>query len=240
MENFNLKKFLTENKLTTASRLIKENYDGDDYDDYEEKFKAAEQQVKGAELLFSYNQDSWDIEDIDDLISRKNPTGKYYYWYDEPGEETGIIEITPKQALHAIEYGFDMKDDFPKGLPQGYEFEIYYKQEGGRPFGMKGDLDESKKALRESKRKIKTSKKKLNENTIKVVKADEDYAEFYYQGKLYKVDFTDGYEATENHGNFYSTGYVSGQDQFGNTWTMDADADDGRVVDVHPDTLDML
>lgn len=96
-----------------------------------------------------------------------------------------------------------------------------------------------KKPLSEVKRKIKLRAKKLNENRIQIIKADEDYAEFNYEGKLYKVSFDDGYEATENHGNFFSTGYVSGQDQFGNTWSMDAEADNGRVVDVHPETLEM-
>lgn len=189
---------------------------------YERDYQAASQLVKGADLLFSFNRPARDLDEVEELVFQHNKSGKFYYWYDEQGEETGIVEITPLEALHAVKFGLDQRSDLPERLPHGYEFEIYYKGAAGSVFSET------------------VKRKKLNENRIQIIKADEDYAEFNYEGKLYKVSFDDGYEATENHGNFFSTGYVSGQDQFGNTWTMDAEADNGRVVDVHPDTLEMI
>lgn len=71
---------------------------------------------------------------------------------------------------------------------------------------------------------------------LKILKEEGTTLEFEYQGKIRSVDFDD-YYASDNHGNFYSTGYISGKDQYGNEWSMDAEAEMGSVIDWDPDTI---
>lgn len=79
--------------------------------------------------------------------------------------------------------------------------------------------------------------KTIGMNTdLEIIKEDGTTIEFMWTGKLHKVDFDD-YYASDYHGGFYSTGYVSGKDQWGNEWSMDAEAEMGSVIDWDPDTL---
>lgn len=129
--NFNLTKFLTENKLTRASRLREQE---EHENSYERDYQAASQLVKGADLLFSFNRPARDLDEVEELVFQHNKSGKFYYWYDEQGEETGIVEITPLEALHAVKFGLDQRSDLPERLPHDYEFEIYYKGAAGSVF----------------------------------------------------------------------------------------------------------
>lgn len=74
---------------------------------------------------------------------------------------------------------------------------------------------------------------------LKILKTDGTTIHFMFDDKLRIVDFDD-YHASDNHGNFYSTGYVSGKDQWGNEWSMDAEAEMGSVIDWDPDTLILI
>lgn len=93
-----------------------------------------------------------------------------------------------------------------------------------------------KKFLTENK--LTAASRTLKEN-VEVVSDDGLYVEFNYKGELRKVDFVD-FEQTEKHGNGFGTGYISGKDQFGNEWAMDAEFDMGSPIDWDVSTLEMI
>lgn len=74
------------------------------------------------------------------------------------------------------------------------------------------------------------------ETDLKILNQEGNTIEFEYGGKIRKVEFDD-YRPTDYHGNFYSTGYVSGKDQWGVEWSMDAEEESGSVIDWDLDTL---
>jgi hypothetical protein len=93
-----------------------------------------------------------------------------------------------------------------------------------------------KKFLTENKM---TTASKLTEDTIKIIKTDGHQVEFIYNGKPHTVDF-DSYEASDYHGNNFSTGYLSGWDQYGGQWAIDAAEDGDYIVDFDIDTIEKI
>lgn len=71
---------------------------------------------------------------------------------------------------------------------------------------------------------------------FKILKIESTTIEFVFEGKIRNVDFDD-YYPSDHHGNFFSSGYVSGKDQYGIEWSMDANAENGSVIEWDPDTI---
>ena len=110
MNNFDLRKFLVENKLTTNSRMLNKNV------------KRNEEQVLSS---FSDPEAGITLKDMQNFVT--NNSGTYVYNYFEPVD--GIdeeMEVTPEQAL-AIVKAMNGKGEIPDPLPQGYDARLYFR-----------------------------------------------------------------------------------------------------------------
>jgi hypothetical protein len=108
-DNFNLRTFLTENKLTTSSRILNENVNRNE-----------------EQLLSSFSDPKTGISPIDMQNFIKSNSGKYIYNYFEPVDDIDEkLEVTPEQAL-AIVLAMNGKGEIPASLPQGYDARLYF------------------------------------------------------------------------------------------------------------------
>lgn len=114
---FDLRKYLVENRLTYNSKILQEN---SNEDSYKLKFLAAKKVVKDAIQLSSFNtpEEGISIEDMEQHILQSKKD-KYIFWYYEPGEDTGTVEVSPEQALQIVK-AMNREGDMPEGVPQGY------------------------------------------------------------------------------------------------------------------------
>ena len=108
-DNFNLRQFLAENKLTTSSRILNENVNRNE-----------------EQLLSSFSDPKTGISPIDMQNFIKSNSGKYIYNYFEPVDDIDEkLEVTPEQAL-AIVLAMNGKGEIPASLPQGYDARLYF------------------------------------------------------------------------------------------------------------------
>ena len=120
MENFDLRKFLVENKLTAGSRMVNENADT-----YDTDYTSAEQAVKGGKLLSSFNSPKTGINPTAMRQHIAQPQEeKYIFWYDEPGELTGTKEVTAREALQIVK-AMNGEGRVPAGVPSGIAGELH-------------------------------------------------------------------------------------------------------------------
>jgi len=200
MENFNLKKFLTENKLTTASKVLESSYDdefnklGITYDEFTELENVTDQYLaqKGIDLNM---EEEGSGQKLVDMLNPEQ-VAKYSTEADMGAEYVDVYELGDGYLLGVEDY-------------TGY-----------------GSI-------------VKKRVSKLTENSIKIIKTDGRQVEFIYNGKLHTAYFDD-YEATDYHGNNYSTGYLIGTDQYGGEWAVDASEEEGSIVDWDIDTIEKI
>ena len=130
-KTFDLKKFLVENKLTTNSRQLKENWPHDGEEEYsaeyEADFAAAKAAVAGGKKLASHDMPEAGATStyMKDFINDPENIGRYLYWYTEDGEETGIVEVVPEEALQIVK-SINWEGEMPDSVPQAFEGELYF------------------------------------------------------------------------------------------------------------------
>jgi hypothetical protein len=200
MKNFDLKKFLTENKLTRTSKVLESNYDGEfneldiTYDEFTELENVTDQYLaqKGIDL---------DMEE------------------EGSGQELADM-LNPKQVAK-----------YSTGQDMGAEYVDVYDLGNGYLLGVEDYTGYGTV--------VKKKVSKLAENSIKIIKTDGREVEFTYNGKPHTVYF-DSYEASDYHGNNFSTGYLTGDDQYGGQWAMDAAEEEDNIVDWDIDTIEKI
>jgi hypothetical protein len=53
------------------------------------------------------------------------PEATFVYWYDEPEEETGTIEVSSQDALQIVK-AVNGEGELPASVPTGYGASLYY------------------------------------------------------------------------------------------------------------------
>jgi hypothetical protein len=123
MDNFDLKKYLVENKVTRNSRML-------DEDNYDADFATIEQLLKRSLLIKSHEdpKGGLSLQELEDFISRNRDKGKFLWWYAEPGEKTGLQELSPGVALEVAK-AVENFSAVPEGVVSGYESSLHFVKE---------------------------------------------------------------------------------------------------------------
>jgi len=200
MENFDLKKFLTENKLTTASKLLEQ----------EEDYKYFDSEGMGGTIIGTVD-------------------GTRVYAM----EDSSVFDT----VFYALEKGTDVQFLTIETGGETVTADEIQQEHGVSPALAQLLAADIESELSESRKKV--SKLTEDGGNIKIVKTDGQEVEFIYNGKPHTVYF-DSYEASDYHGNNFSTGYLTGEDQYGGQWAIDAAEDGDYIVDFDIDTIEKI
>lgn len=83
--------------------------------------------VKNGRVLWNFDSKKIDIGVFKKMVEKYHTEGKtFYYVYCQPGEQIGLVEITPQEAVEAVgAFSHPRVSKLPDRLPFGFEFEIY-------------------------------------------------------------------------------------------------------------------
>lgn len=108
MTRFNIKKFMTENKLTRNSRLLSESV----FTDYKT-------------LATNYDKKVQNISH-EELEEYFKDVGIFYFHYYEPSDEIeDSVEIPEEQVPAVLDY-MNGEGELPDGLPGGYQARLMF------------------------------------------------------------------------------------------------------------------
>jgi hypothetical protein len=65
------------------------------------------------------------IPEIESFIDRNRNNGKFLWWYSEPGEETGLQELSPEVALETAK-AIETLSPVPEGVVSGFASSLHY------------------------------------------------------------------------------------------------------------------
>jgi hypothetical protein len=121
MDNFDLKKYLVENKVTTNSRMMNEE------NTYSIDLATIKELLKHSTVLKSHANAKGGptIPEIESFIDKNHNSGKFLWWYSEPGEETGLQELSPEVALETAK-AIETLSPVPEGVVSGFASSLHY------------------------------------------------------------------------------------------------------------------
>jgi len=121
MDNFDLRKYLVENKVTTNSRMMNEE------NTYSANLATIKELLKYSKVLKSHANPKGgpSIPEIESFINKNHNNGKFLWWYSEPGEETGLQELSPEVALEVAK-AVESLSAVPEGVVSGFASSLHY------------------------------------------------------------------------------------------------------------------
>lgn len=96
--------------------------------DYNKKEAEANNTVKDGIVIWDfYKKKTRSFQAFRELLEQALEKGskKLYYYYCEPGESIGVLQISPQEALATVGGQFNSVVKLPSRLPGGYEYTIY-------------------------------------------------------------------------------------------------------------------
>ncbi len=168
MDNFDLRKYLVENKITTNSRMTgNENT-------YRINLPIIDELLKDSVVLKSHTKPKGglSIPEIESFINKNRNKGKFLWEYSEYDEEAGLQELSPEVALETAK-SIETFSEVPKGVVSGFESSLHFVK---NPIDLEklASVTEypavSKMMNEYSKNKVTTNSKIVNEAEVKDVK----------------------------------------------------------------------
>lgn len=211
MGQFDLKKYLVENKLTSNSRLVKENFlQANDKSIEILDYKFPNMTIKQNGKVYEIEFDDYEIMDS---FGNEGSDG-LYYGYDQYGGNWDM-EVY-------FDYHGEIEEVFPETIQKGMGHDLKTNEESTAS-NLKNEY-----YARENIEIVKDNFSKDNTITIK----DKD------TGKEHTI-FFDESEVMDSHGNEGSDVAYYGVDQDGTEWTMDAvESWFGDLDDYFPETIE--